>query len=297
MKRLNPLVYLVIFLLVIGFVGALNRTGKKMLKDQKGTSQSPNWWDNPPASPISSSNGSGGAQNTQNNQNTQGGSGKPANDFGAVGAMGKAYLQGNAYRRLVVEIDSVTGKEPSESSTNELLIQLQRYADKPDGVATAGSNSLQASKNNYSAQDLFDLAKANRSQYSSGSTASLYVLFVNGSYTGGENILGVALNSSFIVIFKDRLGAAATALVFEPEIERAVLIHEMGHALGLVNLTYKSKMAHEDAGHQGHSSNSGSVMYWAVEDVSVANILRGGPPYQFDSADQDDIARLKTSEY
>ena len=62
-------------------------------------------------------------------------------------------------------------------------------------------------------------------------------------------------------------------------------------------INYKSNVNHEDLNNPHHSNNRESVMYWAVEDISVANILRGGPPYEFDSDDQHDIEKIRQGEY
>lgn len=219
------------------------------------------------------------------------------NDYGTVGSLNHQYLQANPFSRLVLEIDYVDSTPPDQNAVNTFVSMIKQYADKPEGVVLAGGNSLMAQKQKYTSQDLINIAKTNRSSYSSGKTVSLYVLYVNGSLVENENALGVALTSSMFVIFKDQINQAATSLVFSSEIERAVLIHELGHLFGLVNINYQSSIDHEDFDHPHHSNNKESVMYWAIEDISVANILRFGPPYQFDKADKHDIEKIKQREY
>jgi hypothetical protein len=36
-------------------------------------------------------------------------------------------------------------------------------------------------------------------------------------------------------------------------------------------------------------------MYWAIEDMSIATILSGGPPDDFDQYDRADLASLRGS--
>lgn len=36
-------------------------------------------------------------------------------------------------------------------------------------------------------------------------------------------------------------------------------------------------------------------MFWAVEDVSVRNVFSGGPPTEFDGADEEEMARIRRS--
>lgn len=217
----------------------------------------------------------------------------PVNYFGPVGSLNHHYLQSAQFSKLLVEIDYVNSVPPDGSSVNALLSTIRQYADKPGGISRSGDTAIQSQKNTYTTQDLMDIAKANRSGYSQGDTVSLYILYMNGSLADNPNALGVALTSSMFVIFKDKINEATTAIIFASEIEKAVVIHELGHLWGLVNISYQSRIDHEDKQYPHHSKNKESVMYWAVEDVSVANLLRGGPPYQFDADDQSDINTIK----
>ncbi len=243
-----------------------------------------------PQTDTSNSSEEGSSQNSPQTNSSY-------NDFGPVGSLNHEYLQGGKASSLVVEIDYVTDTPPNDAARSTLLSTIREYSNKTGGVTTSGANSFAATKSSYTNEDIASLINTHRGNYSQGSTATLYVLYLNGSYAGNENALGLAFNASTFVIFKDRINAATTALVFANEIERAVLVHELGHLWGLVNINYESEVDHEDDEHPNHSSNRNSVMYWAVEDVSVANVLRGGPPYQFDSADEADIAKIRSGEY
>lgn len=121
----------------------------------------------------------------------------------------------------------------------------------------------------------------------------MWLVFLNGSLAQNSDALGIAYSASAAAIFRDRIDAATTAVLLASEIERSVLAHEVGHLLALVNVGYRSRIAHEDPAHPHHSNNDESVMYWAVEDVSIRNILGGGPPSDFDDADRADLEMLK----
>ena len=125
----------------------------------------------------------------------------------------------------------------------------------------------------------------------------LYVIYVNGSYAKEQDALGLAYNSSTFVVFAEQIReAAATPIVSATSIEQAVVVHEMGHVLALVNLGYASPRDHEDPDHRGHSDNPSSVMYWAMDNVGVANLLGGrtAPPDDFDADDRADLDDLKS---
>jgi hypothetical protein len=101
----------------------------------------------------------------------------------------------------------------------------------------------------------------------------------------------VTVRGDVIAVFADQVAAAATPIVSRAAIEDAVLLHELGHVLGLVDLARDTKRADKD--HPGHSANPGSVMYWAVESSLVGQVLNGPPPHDFDRDDLADLAALR----
>lgn len=219
------------------------------------------------------------------------------NYFGQVGALNHQYLQADHFSKLILEIDYENSTPPNQNAIKEFVSTLKPYVDKPQGIVEENSNSFTSQKEIYTTQDILEVAQKNRTSYSQENTISLYVIFLNGSFAKNKNALGLVFNSSTIVIFKDKIKQANTSLVFGKEIEHAVLNHEFGHLLGLVNIYYQSDISHEDLNNTHHSNNKESVMFWAVEDVSVMNILRGGPPTQFDSDDISDIRKIKNNQY
>ena len=305
-RRTSLGIYLTLLVVVVGALIWLNHKGKELKNSRPAAIGNPSW-NQKTTSPTPDSLPKNQPLPTQKIEDESGQNEKTdkpptdqqpsVDDFTSVGSLNHQYLQSNSFPRLVVEIDSAESTPGSDNAVSVLISTIKMYADKPRGIIQSGGNKFSTQKAKYTAQDLLELAKQNRSSYSQGDTVSLYILYVNGSFAENEDALGVALNASVFVIFKDRISQATTALVLASEIERAVLIHELGHLLGLVNINYQSSRNHEDSGHPKHANNTNSVMYWAVEDISVANILRGGPPYRFDSDDQYDIEMIKNGTY
>jgi hypothetical protein len=194
---------------------------------------------------------------------------------------------------MVVEVDWVAGRAPSGSALGHLESIMSRELDKPRGILIRQGNEIRSSRSSWSLADLKALERDNRSANSSGSTATLWIAYVGGSFADNAGALGVSYSASSFVIFRDRINEAATALILAVEIERSVLVHEVGHLLSLVEIGYRSRSNRHDPDHPYHSRNRGSVMYWAVEDVSLRNLLVGGPPDDFDSADRGDLAMLR----
>lgn len=214
-------------------------------------------------------------------------------DDGAVGAMARAYLRRSPAASLVVEVDWVAGRAPSQSALDHLGSVLRRELDKPAGIRIVRGNQIASGRSSWTIGDLRALERANRSDHSGGSRATLWLVYVDGAFAENANALALAYTASSSAIFRERIDDATTALIIASEIERSVVLHEAGHMLALVNIGYQSRFDHEDAAHPNHSNDPNSVMYWAVEDVSVRNLLRGGPPDDFTDADRADLAMLR----
>lgn len=214
---------------------------------------------------------------------------------GAVGDFKYEYLQAKEYKNLVIELDYVTGNNVDSQAKSLLNQRINEVTDKQD--ITWKSNSFTSSKDVYTLQDLLDLEEKHRTEYKSGNTAVLHIFYLNGEFDHVDNsVLGVAYTGSSIAIFKDEIEDAAFLFVSPQDIEKAVLVHEFGHVLGLVNIGYMSDHDHEDPEHENHSNNDESVMYWAVESQNLGNQFSGSVPNEFDDDDLDDLAKLKAGE-
>jgi hypothetical protein len=213
-------------------------------------------------------------------------------DHGPVGSMAKTFLRASPARKLIVEVDWVQGREPSGVALDHLESVLQSVVRKPDGVVVERGAAMASARNEYTVQDIRAMEAAHRTRHSGGAVATMWFAFLNGSFAQNTDALGVSYEASAAAIFGDRIDAATTAVLLASEIERSVVTHEAGHLLALLNIGYHSAFDHEDAEHPHHSKSKDSVMYWAVEDISIRSILGGGPPSDFDDADRADLRSL-----
>jgi len=215
-----------------------------------------------------------------------------ASDWMDVGKMGPAIL-GNSHPSLQIEIDYTTTSKPDSTYLNVITDVLSTYSGKNPQLSF-GASDLPA-KPSYSLQDIVNITKTYRTCFTSSTKVCLYVLFLPGKL-GDSTALGAAYTSTSLVLFPSQFSSAAGPIGDKNRVATATITHELGHLFGLVGLISPSKKPHQDANHPGHSTNSNSVMYWAVEDSGLPGILGGGPPTQFDQDDIFDINQIKASQ-
>lgn len=206
---------------------------------------------------------------------------------GPPGSGAAFYLRPAPASSIVVEVSAEAGAAPQSGTISHVTSTLADVSGKP--VSTAGGGAL-PSREAWTSADLRAAADA-AAVTPDGDRAVLQLLFVHGRYADAENVLGVAVRADVAAIFSDAVEASASPIVGPGAIEAAVTMHEVGHLLGLVDLHLDT--GREDPEHPGHSTNSGSVMYWAVESTLVTDLLTGGPPRELDDADRADLAAIR----
>ena len=230
---------------------------------------------------------------------------------GGPGAAARELVDPRLHANLLVEIDYPVGYAPNADAKSVLRHTLAEVTGRdPSRIEFLEEAEIPAERNKkYTLNELIALETEHRDRRTAGDTAVLYVLYVAGGYSrddGDSRILGVAYGGTSVAIFKGNIqdatrsrvvGGISVPTVEERCIERAVLVHEFGHAAGLVNLGTPMVRPHEDRDHPGHSSNPKSVMYYAVENtVDLFSFFTGGCsdiPYQFDADDKADLAALR----
>ena len=230
-------------------------------------------------------------------------------DRSRVGSAAKELVDGAAKPRLVVEIDHPSGYAPNAEAKSILRQTLAEVSGRdPSRIEFVEEAEIPAQPNKrYTLTEIVALEDEHRDRRSSGDAAVLYVLYVAGGYEGDEGdsrVLGIAYRGTSLAIMKGNVREATRGGLLDarpPEecIERAVLVHEFGHAAGLVDLGTPMVRPHEDPQNEGHSSNPDSVMYHAVDNsrdlLSIFTGACGDIPYQFDADDKADLRALRSS--
>jgi hypothetical protein len=192
-----------------------------------------------------------------------------------------------AITRVSVEIDYETGSAPYtgavigfgdsfDLSTANLERLFSGTKDLTLPTTLAAMEDVGAiADEELTSSDLLALAAQHRDLEDSSTERTYYLLWVSGNFANGDGVqpgvLGVSIGDTGIVaMFKDVIESTGTVVVpnLERFVEQSVLIHEMGHALGLVDNGVPTTADHHDAEHGAHCRNDQCVMYWLNEGAS-----------------------------
>ena len=222
------------------------------------------------------------------------------------------YVTAKTYTKWVVEVDSVQGMAPPAGVLDFLHGRLDSVANKPGGIEMRQDETLPSRGGAWSTKDVEQYAKAHQGTHTGGSTVVLHLLFLDGhsdADSGDARVLGSTLTYSNaagkvtstgpIAIYSQSIKDSCTLLSSSPctdptPIWRAVLVHEFGHAMGLVNNGIPMVKPHEAATCQGnadhkHSANQNSVMNCQVESSRILDIFGASIPTDYDGDDRADL--------
>ena len=101
-----------------------------------------------------------------------------------------------------------------------------------------------------------------------GKETDIQILFLNGHFEGKEEIIAVNITETLtIAVFKDVLNEMGEreSLITKKLIEQITIVHELGHAFGLVDAGVDLTSEHHDEDHPHHCTQTNCVMYYANE--------------------------------
>lgn len=147
---------------------------------------------------------------------------------------------------------------------------------------------------------ILELSREHRDTPPVDGTAIVHVLWLNGRFATAEGIqdsvIGVSIGSTGVIaMFKPVIRTLGNNDRTRGYGEQATLVHEFGHAVGLVNRALPMSVDHQDTEHGKHCTNRACIMYWAIEGASGLgdfiglNILNG-EEVLFDRNCLDDVA-------
>lgn len=181
-------------------------------------------------------------------------------------------------------VTSVTGNkkvwEFTEVNIESLFVQRPIMLDVivPDTIAgltvIPGQN-----RTGYTVNNIVSLADRYRKNEGNATEGNIFVLFLNGYYekddTLRQEVMGVHVTGTTIVaVFKPVITSLRWFVTIKEFIEQCVVVHEIGHVLGLVNAGLPLTSAHHDAEHPSHCANSNCVMYWENEGADISSYIQ-----------------------
>lgn len=216
-----------------------------------------------------------------------------------------AVISGRLFPRLVVEVDYPSDMPPSSFAIKELerTIRAVTTKDRVEVLLTPYEPGQIPARDVWTDGSYLDAHRrlfdsAGPLVWSKGDAALLHVLYLHGQSPRGAAGL---VHGNLIVVFPEafrpdfslpELSSPSTA----QKVEAAILVHELGHVLGLVNGGAPMIRPREDPDAPHHSTNSGSVMQAKVETNELylsSESRRLELPDVIMTFDEDDLADLR----
>lgn len=223
-------------------------------------------------------------------------------DAGAGPSLPDALL-GPGTSTILVEVSAVDGRWPDLGALDHLRATLADVTGK--AVTVTGPTPIAPRGGPYLEEDLRRIHAATTAFGPGGfqdlalGRTRLHVLYLDGRMEGddgGHRTLGRSLvDAGVVAIFRDayagayREGADGGRTPAAHELDRHVLLHEVGHTLGLVGNGIPMVRDHDADGHPGHSRYPESVMYHHPP-MTPRQLVTGPVSIAFDVDDLADLA-------
>ena len=223
-----------------------------------------------------------GASDPTNGGTSDGGSTTQFDSRAAPGESAEAFLSGEQFTELTVEVDYMEGYRPTEEGLDSLKSALERHLAK-SSITIATPTSIPAQGNStYSAEDIRDLEAEHRDHFTQAGSETIwaYFLVLDGTFTD-ESVVGVAYYNTSMAFFGKTIEDITGGLTqpSRKKVEATVFRHEFGHNLGLVNNGIPMQQDHQDEEHGPHCTNEQCVMYYAIETTDFfRNVFDGTIP-------------------
>lgn len=211
-------------------------------------------------------------------------------DKQAAGSSAAGLLAADTYTSLRIELQYAPGMQPQSQTVTNLTNFLLERLHKPGGITIITKQAPSFGKPTVSIADITAYTDRNRTVYTDGNQLTLYILFADADYdTNG--VIGVAYRNTALCVFEKTVQANSGGInqASRVKVETGVLLHEIGHLLGLTNNGTAMTTPHEDAAHKAHCNNSNCLMYYSIETTGLMNMFNNSVP----ALDANCLADLK----
>ena len=191
------------------------------------------------------------------------------------------FLASDDFDQLIVEIQYMEGHRPTGEAISRFQSFLEERLNKSTVTMMEPSVIPALGQNAYSANQIRDLEEEHRTVYPEEGILSTYFIIVDGEWDVSSNVLGIAYYNTSMALFGKKIEEASGGLFQHgrDKIEATVMLHEIGHLMGLVNNGIEMQNDHQDEGHGKHCDESECLMYFAVRTTDFfANVFEGTIP-------------------
>lgn len=200
-----------------------------------------------------------------------------------LGASAKDLLRDDRFRSLTVELQYMTGFEPETETVGYLKAYLDSFLNKPDGIRILLKEITPVKEKMLNKDKVVAIEDHNRTAFPVNKDLTLYILTTSGMHHD-KHILGMAYRNTSAVLFGGAIKkhSGGNNLLTKAELETTVLLHEIGHLLGLGNESSTSYNKRAGKGKHHHCENNKCLMYWETETRNLSVINRKGRIPQLD---------------
>lgn len=203
------------------------------------------------------------------------------------------FLTDDDFERLVIQVQYMQGYEPTQEGLQNLESFLSDRLNKSTVTIMEPEEIPASGESTYTANDIRDLEREHRTQFSSENEIAAYFIIVDGEYSSSD-VLGIAHFNTSMALFGPKFNEVSSGIGSPPkeDVETIVLRHEFGHILGLVNNGVDMQTNHQDTENGRHCDNDQCLMYYAFRNADLfANIFGGNIP----ELDENCVADLQAA--
>ncbi len=223
---------------------------------------------------------------------------------------------GSDILRVEFEVDYEAGAQPYTFSLLtggdtwnlfETNVEAVYGSLSPEVIVPSSLNEMEAlaadGVDDYSPQDIVSIAAEHRQLFDTPTSRAFYVIFLDGYYAvdgvRDEQVIGVSVgNTGIIAMFKPVYDNQTGASI----VEQTTLVHEFGHAVGLVDKGIPLTSEHLDSANGPHCLNPDCVMFWQNEGLNdilgfIARLIFGDTDVLFGQECLADIAAVAESSH
>jgi hypothetical protein len=212
-------------------------------------------------------------------------------DYQRLGSAAHDLLSATPYDLLEIEISYMPGYAPGDSSVNHLLNFLKTHLNKPAGINIFQRQIPASGKAALSLAEIVATEKKYRTNFTAGRVIGVHILLTDGDYAGPDIFASSYWNTSFCLFGKTVFeSSGGSGQVSRAHLITALLEHEFGHLLGLINQGSAMQQDHLDAGNGAHCDNPDCLMFH-----EITNTTSGGTPIPLPTLDDPCIADLKAN--